>query len=149
MHERPGVCAIHHLATGVADACMNLALCLLHASVSCWLPAKVQDCSICGAIVQRSLSLLDQVVFLTRCLYAGNKDIIMATDMHKMKNNAIVGNIGHFDNEIDMAGLLNTKGALSSSSTAWSSTASRAACSTISVRCTLTVASVTQSALVE
>ena len=26
-------------------------------------------------------------------------------DMAKMKNNAIVGNIGHFDNEIDMAGL--------------------------------------------
>ena len=34
----------------------------------------------------------------------GNKDIIMATHMAKMKNNAIVGNIGHFDNEIDMAG---------------------------------------------
>jgi len=35
----------------------------------------------------------------------GNKDIIMAQDMAKMKNNAIVGNIGHFDNEIDMEGL--------------------------------------------
>jgi len=35
----------------------------------------------------------------------GNKDIIMAEDMAKMKNNAIVSNIGHFDNEIDMAGL--------------------------------------------
>jgi adenosylhomocysteinase len=35
----------------------------------------------------------------------GNKDIIMADDMAKMKNNAIVGNIGHFDNEIDMAGI--------------------------------------------
>jgi len=35
----------------------------------------------------------------------GNKDIIMAEDMSKMKNNAIVCNIGHFDNEIDMAGL--------------------------------------------
>jgi adenosylhomocysteinase len=35
----------------------------------------------------------------------GNKDIIMATDMAKMKDKAIVGNIGHFDNEIDMAGL--------------------------------------------
>merc|ERR1711948_243380 len=35
----------------------------------------------------------------------GNKDIIMASDMAKMKNNAIVSNIGHFDNEIDMAGL--------------------------------------------
>eukprot|EP00245_Coleochaete_scutata_P013542 TRINITY_DN5545_c0_g1_i1.p1 TRINITY_DN5545_c0_g1~~TRINITY_DN5545_c0_g1_i1.p1 ORF type:complete len:487 (-),score=138.03 TRINITY_DN5545_c0_g1_i1:661-2121(-) len=35
----------------------------------------------------------------------GNKDIIMVDDMKKMKNNAIVCNIGHFDNEIDMAGL--------------------------------------------
>jgi adenosylhomocysteinase len=35
----------------------------------------------------------------------GNKDIIMVSHMEKMKNNAIVGNIGHFDNEIDMAGL--------------------------------------------
>jgi len=35
----------------------------------------------------------------------GNKDIIMVDMMAKMKNNAIVGNIGHFDNEIDMAGL--------------------------------------------
>jgi len=35
----------------------------------------------------------------------GNKDIIMLDDMKKMKNNCIVGNIGHFDNEIDMAGL--------------------------------------------
>lgn len=37
----------------------------------------------------------------------GNKGILMKGDMEKMKNNAIVGNIGHFDNEIDMEGLLN------------------------------------------
>jgi adenosylhomocysteinase len=35
----------------------------------------------------------------------GNFDIITCEHMKKMKNNAIVGNIGHFDNEIDMAGL--------------------------------------------
>jgi adenosylhomocysteinase len=35
----------------------------------------------------------------------GNFNIIMATDMARMKQGAIVGNIGHFDNEIDMAGL--------------------------------------------
>merc|ERR1712241_168081 len=35
----------------------------------------------------------------------GNYDIITLDHMKKMKNNAIVGNIGHFDNEIDMAGL--------------------------------------------
>merc|ERR1711904_84472 len=35
----------------------------------------------------------------------GNYDIITVEHMKKMKNNAIVGNIGHFDNEIDIAGL--------------------------------------------
>jgi adenosylhomocysteinase len=35
----------------------------------------------------------------------GNKDIITADHMSRMKHNAIVSNIGHFDNEIDMAGL--------------------------------------------
>merc|ERR1712206_34180 len=40
----------------------------------------------------------------------GNFNIITIEHMKKMKNNAIVGNIGHFDNEIDMAGLENTEG---------------------------------------
>ncbi len=35
----------------------------------------------------------------------GNKDVITAGQMAQMKHQAIVGNIGHFDNEIDMAGL--------------------------------------------
>merc|ERR1712137_5991 len=42
-------------------------------------------------------------IFITT---TGNKGIIMADQMSKMKNNAIVGNIGHFDNEIDMEGLM-------------------------------------------
>lgn len=41
-------------------------------------------------------------IFITT---TGNKGIIMTEDMAKMKNNAIVGNIGHFDNEIDVYGL--------------------------------------------
>lgn len=40
----------------------------------------------------------------------GNKGIIMAHHMAQMKNNAIVCNIGHFDNEIDMAGVENYPG---------------------------------------
>jgi len=35
----------------------------------------------------------------------GNRDVITAEHMSRMKHQAIVGNIGHFDNEIDMAGL--------------------------------------------
>jgi adenosylhomocysteinase len=44
----------------------------------------------------------DYDVFVTA---TGNKAIISAAHMAKMKHNAIVCNIGHFDNEIDMAGL--------------------------------------------
>merc|ERR1712211_188827 len=40
----------------------------------------------------------------------GNYDIITLEHMKKMMNNAIVGNIGHFDNEIDMAGLEKLEG---------------------------------------
>src|SRR4051812_47644566 len=46
-------------------------------------------------------------VFITA---TGNKDIITADHMARMKHQAIVGNIGHFDNEIDMAGLTRTPG---------------------------------------
>jgi adenosylhomocysteinase len=41
-------------------------------------------------------------IFITA---TGNRDIITADHMARMKDKAIVGNIGHFDNEIDMAGL--------------------------------------------
>merc|ERR1712109_197128 len=40
----------------------------------------------------------------------GNKDIITLEHMKKMKNNAIVGNIGHFDNEIEMEKLEKSEG---------------------------------------
>jgi adenosylhomocysteinase len=40
----------------------------------------------------------------------GNTNIILASHMERMKNRAVVGNIGHFDNEIDMAGLKKIKG---------------------------------------
>src|SRR5437773_10462573 len=41
-------------------------------------------------------------IFITA---TGNRDIITADQMSRMKHQAIVGNIGHFDNEIDIAGL--------------------------------------------
>jgi adenosylhomocysteinase len=46
-------------------------------------------------------------IFITA---TGNKDIITADHMARMKHQAIVGNIGHFDNEIDIAGLERTPG---------------------------------------
>ena len=50
--------------------------------------------------VDQAISDADIVITST-----GNKDIITFEQMTKMKNKAILGNIGHFDNEIDMAGL--------------------------------------------
>jgi adenosylhomocysteinase len=46
-------------------------------------------------------------IFITS---TGNKDVITAAHMSRMKHQAIVGNIGHFDNEIDMAGLARIDG---------------------------------------
>ncbi len=50
--------------------------------------------------IERVLDTCD--IFITA---TGNKDLISAEMMARMKQGAIVGNIGHFDNEIDMAGL--------------------------------------------
>merc|ERR1711997_1180817 len=53
-------------------------------------------------------SVVDEIDIFTSA--TGNYDIITMGHMKKMKNNAIVGNIGHFDNEIDMAGLEKEEG---------------------------------------
>jgi adenosylhomocysteinase len=71
-------------------------------------------CALQAAMEGYQVTTLDSVletadIFITA---TGNKDIITAQHMSKMKDKAIVGNIGHFDNEIDMAGLkkLESKG---------------------------------------
>ncbi|MFI5084695.1 MAG: adenosylhomocysteinase [Actinomycetales bacterium] len=51
--------------------------------------------------------LSDGHIFITT---TGNRDVIMAGQMAAMRDKAIVGNIGHFDNEIDMAGLARIPG---------------------------------------
>src|SRR5207237_8761948 len=61
-----------------------------------------------GYAVKTLESVVEQAdIFITA---TGNKDIITAQHMSRMKHNAIVGNIGHFDNEIDMAGLKKISG---------------------------------------
>ncbi|MBV8956753.1 MAG: adenosylhomocysteinase [Solirubrobacterales bacterium] len=61
-----------------------------------------------GYQVARLDDLLETAdIFITA---TGNRDVITAADMRRMKHQAIVGNIGHFDNEIDMAGLARIEG---------------------------------------
>jgi adenosylhomocysteinase len=70
-------------------------ICALQAAMDGYQVARLEDV----------LSSADLFVTAT-----GNKDVITAEHMGQMKHQAIVGNIGHFDNEIDMAGLAATPG---------------------------------------
>ncbi len=65
-------------------------------------------CALQAAMEGYQVTTLERVIgevdiFITA---TGNKGIITADHMSRMKHNAVVGNIGHFDNEIDMAGLV-------------------------------------------
>jgi len=69
-------------------------------------------CALQAAMDGYQVARLDDVletadIFITA---TGCYDVITAEDMQRMKHQAIVGNIGHFDNEIDMAGLAKVPG---------------------------------------
>src|SRR6185295_2393632 len=69
-------------------------------------------CALQAAMEGYEVKTLDDVVeradlFITA---TGNVDVITVQHMARMKDKAIVGNIGHFDNEIDMAGLKKVPG---------------------------------------
>ncbi len=69
-------------------------------------------CALQAAMEGYEVKTLEEVletadIFITA---TGNRDVITVAHMHRMKNKAIVGNIGHFDNEIDMAGLKKVRG---------------------------------------
>jgi adenosylhomocysteinase len=69
-------------------------------------------CALQAAMEGYQVDTLENVVetadiFITA---TGNKDVITADHMARMKDKAIVANIGHFDNEIDMAGLKKVPG---------------------------------------
>jgi adenosylhomocysteinase len=69
-------------------------------------------CALQAAMEGYEVVTIDDVVgkadiFITA---TGNKDVITVAHMSRMKDKAVVGNIGHFDNEIDMAGLKRVAG---------------------------------------
>jgi adenosylhomocysteinase len=70
-------------------------ICALQAAMDGYQVARIEDV------------LGEADIFVTA---TGNKDVITAEHMSQMKHQAIVGNIGHFDNEIDVAGLEKTPG---------------------------------------
>jgi adenosylhomocysteinase len=69
-------------------------------------------CALQAAMDGYQVQTLDDVVGIADIFVTatGNRDVITAAHMERMKHQAIVGNIGHFDNEIDMAGLAKIDG---------------------------------------
>jgi adenosylhomocysteinase len=69
-------------------------------------------CALQAAMDGYQVTTLERVVEVADIFVTatGNRDVITAEHMARMKHQAIVGNIGHFDNEIDMAGLARTPG---------------------------------------
>ena len=65
-------------------------ICALQAAMDGYQVARIED-------------VLDEADFFITT--TGNKDVITAEHLSRMKDKAVVGNIGHFDNEIDIAGL--------------------------------------------
>jgi len=98
--KRAVICGYGDVGKGCAFA-MKAAGCITTVTEIdpiCALQAAMEGFSV--KTLESQLPTLDLVITTT-----GNKDIIMSEMMHKMRDNAIVGNIGHFDNEVDMDGL--------------------------------------------
>jgi adenosylhomocysteinase len=94
------VCGYGDVGKGCADSLRGQGARVIITEID---PICALQASMEGYEVRRLDEVLETAdIFITA---TGNKDIITVDDMARMKHQAIVGNIGHFDNEIDMAGL--------------------------------------------
>ena len=99
------ICGYGDVGKGCADALRGQGARVIVTEIDpiCALQAAME-----GYQVARLEDVVDSAdIFITA---TGNRDVITAADMARMKHQAIVGNIGHFDNEIDMAGLERVEG---------------------------------------
>eukprot|EP01138_Halocafeteria_seosinensis_P009208 gb/GECG01009410.1/.p1 GENE.gb/GECG01009410.1/~~gb/GECG01009410.1/.p1 ORF type:complete len:483 (+),score=70.90 gb/GECG01009410.1/:1-1449(+) len=102
--KRAVVCGYGDVGKGCAQS-LKAAGCIVYVTEIdpiCALQAAMEGMH----VVKMESIVKDADIFISA---TGNKDIICLSHMKQMKNNAIVGNIGHFDNEIDTAGLLQSK----------------------------------------
>jgi adenosylhomocysteinase len=99
------VCGYGDVGKGCADSLRGQGARVMITEVDpiCALQAAMEGFQV--TTLEDALTVAD--IFITA---TGNRDIITAGHMARMKHQAIVGNIGHFDNEIDMAGLVATPG---------------------------------------
>eukprot|EP00009_Paramoeba_aestuarina_P014121 CAMPEP_0201523914 /NCGR_PEP_ID=MMETSP0161_2-20130828/20997_1 /ASSEMBLY_ACC=CAM_ASM_000251 /TAXON_ID=180227 /ORGANISM="Neoparamoeba aestuarina, Strain SoJaBio B1-5/56/2" /LENGTH=476 /DNA_ID=CAMNT_0047923147 /DNA_START=94 /DNA_END=1524 /DNA_ORIENTATION=- len=94
------VCGFGDVGKGCADSLRGQGARVVVAEID---PICALQAAMAGYEVNTLQNCLDRAdIYVTA---TGNKDIITVDDMKKMKHNAIICNIGHFDNEIDVAGL--------------------------------------------
>lgn len=94
------VCGFGDVGKGCAEALAGQGARVIVTEID---PICALQAVMCGYEVNTLEAVLERGdIFISA---TGNKDIILAGHMAKMKHQAIVGNIGHFDNEIDIAGL--------------------------------------------
>ena len=99
------VCGYGDVGKGAAEALAGQGARVIVTEIDpiCALQASMDGYQV--AVLDDVLDVADIVITCT-----GNRDVVTVEQMAKMKHLAIVGNIGHFDNEIDMAGLENYPG---------------------------------------
>jgi adenosylhomocysteinase len=99
------ICGFGDVGKGCAESLrgQGARVCVTEIDPICALQAAMQGYQ----VVRLEDVIATADIFVTA---TGNRDVITASDMARMKHQAIVGNIGHFDNEIDMAGLARTPG---------------------------------------
>merc|ERR1719146_550603 len=95
------------LICGYGDVCKGCAFAMRGAGARVLITECDPICALQACMEGFQVVTMEQVVgeIDIFCSSTGNFNIITVDHMSKMKNNAIVGNIGHFDNEIDMAGI--------------------------------------------
>ncbi len=99
------VCGFGDVGKGSADSLRGQGARVIVTEID---PICALQAAMDGYQVARLEDVIDQAdIFITA---TGCYDVIKVDDMAKMKHQAIVGNIGHFDNEIDMAGLAQVPG---------------------------------------
>jgi len=120
------------VVAGYGDVGKGSAQALRALSAQVWVTEIDPICALQAAMEGYRVVTMDYAadkadIFVTA---TGNKDIITHDHMVKMKDQAIVCNIGHFDNEIDIASVKNTSGRTSSPKliTSFSPTASASSC---------------------
>ena len=101
------------LVCGYGDVGKGSAQALRALSAQVWVTEVDPICALQAALEGYQVTTLDEMIEQADIVITatGNKNIMTVELMARMKDKAIIGNIGHFDNEIDMAGLKRAEGA--------------------------------------